>query len=130
MRTPKFNFIPATQLGSARNIGELKVSLSKKGLMWIGKETVNSLGLRDKFIKFYVDIEKKAVAWEIVTKEESLTSLKGIRKITITKAGTCVLSIGTLLKSLKVEDKLPLKGIPVEKYEASYLNKELNYIKL
>lgn len=140
---PKFNFVPERQLvvGTA-NSEAYRVSLyayekmDKQGrpffvniLLW-PKEVVDIYDLKDKYVRFYGDREKKVIGWSIVEKAEDFAEMKDLKIMRASSQGVVKLAIKRLLDSLGVEIKEHRKNLQVKTYESPLNSHKIYYVKL
>lgn len=105
----KFTFIPAHQCIVKEKITRrLKHSVtinahSRYALFSLSYIVDNDLA--GKYIKFYLDKSKKAVAWKVFNRESSLGSLETYKLLKKDGTGCYTVSIGKALDSLKLSNK-------------------------
>lgn len=131
MKKENFNFIPfkrAKGEADARSPGDVTVN-TKYGSITFSPSYLRDSGLEGKFIKFYVDVDKKALAWKVL-EENSVEGLKDYRHVKKQKSGVCQLFIGSILKLYKFKDIMRFKGLKVKTNYPTYLEGTMCYVKL
>ena len=86
-------------------------------MIFFSKGYLENHGAIGKFIKFYVDSSKRALAWRLFASLNDLKKLKKreIRMLKKNKAGVCTLQIKGVLEELRLEPK-NYKKLPVREY--------------
>lgn len=140
MRPPKFNFVPEKQVENKNETGGYYVSITKSGFLYFPKEVIHVYDLAGKYIKLFVDREKKALGWRVVDETTTPEVLNDCRVINSKNNGSAIFSIGKLLSSMGVDSVkvgtkisyigMPMSNVPVEKYRAGYLEGDIYYISL
>ncbi len=139
---PKFNFVPEKQLLQSID-PTYKVTIYAKKMidkdtgevsftnnLIFTKPVVDVFELKDKFIRFYADKEKKTVGWSILEKAEGLIELEGVRQIKVNAKGIVLFGIGKLLKSVNLTLKENRKNLIVKTYKSSLQSHDIYYITL
>ena len=136
-----YNFIPERLLKKQNTVAKKEshtVTINAKhSIMMFSTAYVRDNNIRNKYIKFYADTTKKAIAWKIVH-ETNLSDLAGMRKLKgheqITSAGKSVsysLGIKSLLKSLNLKSTKTFKKLEVKKYASKALLEDpLHYVEI
>ncbi len=133
---PKFNLIPASQLDKVSGQTEYRVTIKKGNLLYIPKEVVEVYGLANKRAKFYLDTEKKVIAWKMLGPEyQDVSILKrggDVKKFTPNNpGGFVVLSLNSYIEILSIKNlEYPLSKIPVRTYKSSLIEGDMSYIDL
>lgn len=134
-RETSYNFLPENVVVLNHKIGrksQESVSVNVKwGHIMFSNEYVKNRGLDGKYIKFYVDVEKNALAWRVFTNSDGLEELKGHRRVTKYRSGDYfhyILSIAPILKSMNLK-KEAYRGLKVRKYQfnGGYMDGIINY---
>jgi hypothetical protein len=103
-REAQFNFIGENLLSNTK-VGSRRTPLVsinvKHRIIEFNKAYVDDRNVDGKLIKFYVDTDKKAIAWKFFEKG-SLDDLKQYRLIKIRKSGNMRFSITGILSTLKL----------------------------
>lgn len=127
MISPKYNFVAENTLRSNSPTQEYRVRLTKHGCIVFRGSDIHIYELNKKFIKLYIDTDKRAIGWKLVETEKysALTELNDTRQIVQNqKTKQASISIRKLLNVLQFDpDKMKESSIelPVEKYKAAYL---------
>lgn len=143
MPAPKFNFIPEYQLRPQEST-VFKITITRNGNLYFPKEVINVYDLEGSFIKLFVDIEKRAIGFQVIKQADSLEGMKGLRKLSINRQnGGGTIQVISLLRSLGIQDTTTQvsekyykydfgdsKKYELKKYESSYLLSEIYYIDL
>lgn len=125
----KFNFIPETQISNKSSNHELTISITKAGNLYFTPLIIDSYGIENKFIKFFVDKQNKTIGWKILDEKEP-KELKGYRQVKKNDFGYSIMSVKKLLKFLEIDFKVVnLKRKKIEKYN-SVLQGQIYYINL
>lgn len=127
---PKFNFIPESQLTHAVEQCDNKIGITKQGGVYYSKNFIQSNGLKDRYLKFYGDPAKGALAWKIMSSAASLPDMKGLRKIKPNKSEGGTVSVSALLSKIGWKKGESYKNLPVRKYSSSLLEGELYYVEI
>ena len=87
MRPPEFNFVPAN---TARTIiiDQPVATITKQGFVCFSKHYVQTTGLEGKFVKFFTDINKRALGWIIRPTLDDLNLLRRREWRTVKKQGS------------------------------------------
>lgn len=129
-REAKFNFISEDLLTAKKRDSEYKVNINRSGMLYFPRETVNIYDLDKKWFKFYVDQDKKTLGWSLF-QEGDIDEFKKRRKLMITETGSGVISIQKCLKALGLgKPDHVMKDLRVRIYAGSYLQEEVQYVKL
>lgn len=127
----KYTFIAENQLNSFEESSEYSVTITKTGSIYFNTFICKMFELDKKFVRLYADIEKKTIAWREI-KDGSIETIKGLRQLKVNKDNeNCMLMVNKLLEKIGItKEMLPIKKIPVTKYQ-DYLEKtEYNVIDL
>jgi len=101
-REAKFNFMPVHTVDLG-NHSKAAVNINKRGILTFNRVYVKENGLKGKYIKFYTDITKKTLGWQIISTFDELSDIKKkkeYRKITTTKIGSAIISLVPILKKI------------------------------
>lgn len=129
-REAKFNFMPVHTIDTHKN-NKATVNVNKQGIITFSRQYVEENGLKGKYIKFYVDINKKTLGWQVISSFDELSDLKKkkeYRKITISKIGSSIVSLVPILKKLNPNGANYTK-LTVDTYADTLFGK-IYYIKL
>jgi len=143
MPLPKFNFIPESQLHDEYHAyTPAKVSIIKSIAtvkdrkhsifnLRFASETVKLYDLEDKFIKFYIDKEKRVLGWTLIEGDTTLTDLSHAHKLKKNqKSGSVIIGIGKLLKAAGLNIQESLKGLEVKKPKTPLMSHEIFYVEI
>lgn len=129
MPAPKFSFVPERQIGKDSD-ETYKVSIFKNSALRFPSEIVRVYELKDKYVRLFADLEKKAIGWQIVEGKTDLDTLSDARLMTVRKAGIVVLGIGKLLNKLGFEKGVAFSNLEVKKYKSVLDDRDIWYIEL
>ncbi len=136
MRQPKFAFVPERQLGGdpQATAGGYRVSIKKNGVIYFPTDVVKTYELEGKYIKFFADVQKKAIGWTVVEGDQKggFSDLTGVRvmKRASPKSGQVVLAVGKMLKSMGVEKGVEFPNLQVRTYKDSLIEGDVWYVTL
>ncbi len=131
MPAPKFNFVPEKQLGRDPGEGTYKVTLTKAGTLYFSPMVVNVYELDGKFMTLYGDVEKKCIAWKIISEDTTLPELHDSRQLKKNSAqGNVIVSVQKIIKKLGIPKLTEAKTYEVEIYKSAMLEDKLYYIQL
>lgn len=101
----KFNFIPVYNLEVEEEKGNT-VSISVKfGIISFSKNYIRNKKLDGKYVRFYVDKDKKTLGWRVVNEQGNLDVLKGLKRIVPTGKDVIYrLSIKSILNKMGITD--------------------------
>lgn len=123
MRQSKFNFVPLHQEVPKEQVARVTVETKYGKVRFLKDKMFPELQEKviNKFIRFYIDKEKKTLAWRLF-EEGTLDDLKMYKKITTTTnaAGTLVITSDINIKRLFPEGKT-YKNLEVKEYKAQRL---------
>jgi hypothetical protein len=120
-REQKFNFQPALSFAKARGkkpfLDSCHATINvKHQMLTLSKTYVEKKGLKDSYVKFYIDPSKKALAWKVL-KGETLKRLKDYKRIK--QGGSTNTSYQVYIGSPLEVLNLPLesfKKLPIKTY--------------
>lgn len=67
-RQQKFNFVPITKHSRLSRGSQSFVSINNKGSINFNRACIEQYNLADRYIQFFVDVEKKVLGWQILDK--------------------------------------------------------------
>lgn len=132
-----FNFTPERLLKKQTKTAQRKSHTAtvntKYGMLFFSSAYVRDNNAKNKFIKFYADPVKKAIAWKI-NNDSSLKELKEFRQLKGYTTGTSesfTIGITSLLKSMGIKDTKTFKKLEIKKYDSKSIYQDtLHYIEL
>lgn len=143
MREAKFNFTSEDHISKApRNGGvEYRVTLivtkskdKKTGedkvqhQLYFSKDVIWLQDLKGKRLKFYVDADKKAIAWRIMGETAvSLDAMNKAREVNPWGAGSWMTGVSKLLNHAGIKIEETRKSIPVETYQTTEMLEAKKY---
>lgn len=139
-RKAEFNFTSEDHIGRKPNGGgvEYRVSLvrnvqkkdGEESVQWqlyFPKDVIWSHDLKGKRLKFYLDTEKKAIAWRVMEGSVTLDALNKGREVKPWSSGAWAVSITKLIGAAEIELEEGRSKIPVEKYITTELSVPMQY---
>lgn len=130
MRPPKFNFIPERLLKEPAKDSTYRVSIYSQGTLVFPKDVVSIYELDGKYIRFYVDKEKRTVGWTLFENYEPSDNLEDARQLKANPNGPIVVGIKKLLTLMGVDYTEGFKGLEVGTYKTSLIENQVYYITL
>lgn len=133
---PKFNLIPASQVERKSGQAEYRATIKKGNLLYFPRDVVETYSLGGKYARFYLDTQKKVLAWKMLNGEyhspETFKRGGDVKRFTVNKAnGNIVISISSFIESLGMRNlQYPVSNVPVRIYKSSLLEGEMKYIDL
>jgi hypothetical protein len=135
-REAKFNFTSFLQVEKLMKEKELErqtVSVNTRyGMITFSKAYVQEKGLDGRFLLFFVDVEKKALAWKKID-VTTLTGMVGARKLIGYLTNGVMqykLSIRKILKSFGFRDDYAFNSLIIDSYAGSIIDGEVDYVVL
>lgn len=125
-----FTFISETLLTRKSSDPEFRVSINSSGMLYFPREVVSVYDLKDKYFKFYADIQKKAIGWTYFENGQ-FDDMKKLKKLFIhPKNGAGLVSVKKLLSAIGLKQlNGSFSDLPVKKYkEQGLLNEEYHYV--
>ena len=125
-----FNFIPAHLQGQMGiNINVSTVTINPKGMLFFSTAYTKENNLEGKFIKFYTDIAKRGLAWQIRdTLNADLMTHKEWRLLKVGKTKMILLSL------VKYLEPFEIKGVTLPRLEVKKIKDpsygELSYVSI
>lgn len=137
MRQPAFTFEPFKKVAAERKLERKRgftVNL-KHGIITFPKSYIVDNGLDGKYLKWFIDVEKKALGWKILATESDLKELEDyIRIKSIPSNGIYQMSIKRVLNTFHFADtNVTFKDLEVQKYLSKsnfYNDGVLHYVQL
>tara|TARA_R100000789_G_C3003565_1_gene149506 strand:+ start:365 stop:802 length:438 start_codon:yes stop_codon:yes gene_type:complete len=131
MREATFNFLPfkkARIKEEEKKSGDITIN-TKWNTFIPSPRYIRDHALDGKYIKFFVDIPKKALAWKVL-RENELADMSDYKQIKGSKIGAFQLSIKPILDLYKFKVPMKFKDLKVKTYNTSYLEGQMYYVKL
>lgn len=132
MKKAKFNFIPERLLNKSddQNHSLFTVAIYNSGQIVFSEEIINVYEWENKFIRFFADMETKAVGWSILEGTVNSDNSSDLRQvIKEPKTGACKLSIKKVLKALNYEVTERIK-MPIGLYKSAMNAQDIYYVTL
>lgn len=127
-REKQFTFIPEEQLTEKRlKERHPAVSIKVSGAMHFNSAAIEEYGLNNRYVRFYADPDKKALAWHIFDGANNLEDLN-LKHLKKNNAGTMVVGVGRILKKIGVNIKETIKDLLIQKYEDLMERKAFFYV--
>lgn len=131
MSTTKFSFIAEKQLNKTIGEGGYRVSLYKNGVLAFPSETMRIYELANKYVKIYVDLERKTIGWAVIEGKTSLDDIDDARLMVQRKNGMATLMIGKILRKMGFEKgEAPTGDYDAKVYKSSFIANDIRYITL
>lgn len=142
MRKAEFNFESEDFIKKARKGGgvEYRVTLvvtrSKdkatgeekiQHQLYFSKDVVWLNDLKGKRMKFYLDAEKKAIAWRVMEGTVTLEALDKARVVKPYASGSWMTGVSKLLNHAGIKVEETRKSIPVETYQTTEMLAPMKY---
>jgi len=123
-RPSKFNFTPVMNQAHCAKTNKAFVTISNKGNIIFNRACIEQYNLANKYIRFYTDVEKKVLGWQIVTTVHDFKEIKDkkYRQIKQTTWHTSTLSIKNILQQVGIEGKAFYK-LKINEYVDTIYNK-------
>ncbi len=121
MRESKFSFVRLDKPVIPEE-DVMTVSLSKHGLLFLSRKFLNTYNANGKYMEFFGDSSKRALAWKIKDTLNDLKLLKPTKTMPLRairqnpKSGQAVMSIKKLLERMNIEPE-DFKNLKVEEYK-------------
>lgn len=120
MRPPSFTFEPFRKvLAQKKEAKKRGFSINVKyGYILFPKQYVRDNELDGKFIKWFIDVSKRALGWKILDKEDTLNALEDYVQVKpVPSTGTYQMSIRRVLNAFNFHDKnVCFSDLEVQKY--------------
>lgn len=102
----RFNFIPVSA-SYKKTIKKATVTINKKKQIFFSNSYITNYGADNKFIKFFVDVNKKTLGWSLSDSVDTFKDLKrkGSRRIKKNVSGVAVLQIKGVLNEMELPNK-------------------------
>lgn len=126
----KFHFMPVHNV-DIRKENKTTININKRGIITFSRRYVEENGLRGKYVKFYVDIDKKTLGWQVIGVFNELSDLKKkkeYRKIKTTGSGNSTISLIPILKKINPDGNNYTK-LTVDTYVDTLFGK-MQYVRL
>ena len=134
MRQPIFSFEPFRKIVIERKSQRKKgfTINVKYGLITFPKSYIIDNVLEKKYIKWYIDVGKKALGWKILEIEKDLSSLTDYIQLKASPSnGQYKMSIRRLLKAFNFKDmNVSFKNLEYEKYIGRLEDGTIHYLLL
>jgi hypothetical protein len=128
---PKFNFIPERQLNKEVVDTTFTVTLTKQRNLFFKKSDVLMYDLEGKYMRMFVDTEKKVIGWAIIGGSTDLEILKDCRVLKINPtSGAIIVGAGRLLKALGVTEVKDNRKLSVKTYVSPLQKDKIYYVEL
>ncbi len=129
MRPPKFNFVPERHLAETYKPIDpfFTCSIYTNGQMVLNSDYVSVYELDKKFVRLYLDKEKRTIGWKIIEGDTNIEELSDARQITVVK-GMVKISITPILHLLGWEKGASFKQLPIKEYKT--LENKIDYIEV
>ncbi len=131
MKAPKFNFVSERLLNEPKADNAFRVSIYKTGTLIFTGEVLEIYDLENKFIRLFVDREKRSIAWQVLPDNASLEELNDARKVVKTTNGNAVISVKKLLTAIgiqKADMGKGFKNLEVRTYKTALQAGDLYYV--
>jgi len=131
----KFNFVPLYQIKKAvkkkKEESQFATFNPKTGQLTFSKGYIISSGIAGRFLKFYIDGDKKALAWQVIADKELMKYDNKIRKVAH-YGSTYVATIPkeNIIEYMNLDRSKTFKKRPVGKYTDGKMIGEVYYITL
>lgn len=142
MPAPKFNFIPERQITEleekhngywlitfAKAEATIKGRTYNKYTLYFPQDMVHALELEGKYLRFFVDKEKKLIGWRIVTEEGDLSSIRDLRVCKVNKGGGALFSVKEIVDYIGYKYDNGSAKLRVENATSTYTG-DVSYVTL
>lgn len=118
----KYNFTPANTY--RRKHSSTFVTITHTGTIIFNRACVEKYDLANRRIRFYTDISKNALGWQIINTLNDFTDLKDkkYRTLKLSRYHTATLSIRNILREFNIQ-QLTLRKLKIFEYVDSLYNK-------
>ncbi len=129
MPVPKFSFVPEKQMNEERSEG-YRVSVRKNFILYFPSDVVKVYDLEGKYAKFYVDVQKRTLGWQIIEDKTELADLNAARlmKPQNPKTSAVTFGIGKILKGLGFDKDDEFPNLEVRKYSEPLTKGDIWYV--
>ncbi len=112
-------------------VGGYCAKIQKNGNLYFPPEVMRVYELDKKYFKFFIDVEKKTIGWQVLEGSTKMEDLNDARQMNMNVDNKCgIFGIGKLLKRLGWQVGQAYEYIQVKKYEAPLYAHEIWYITL
>jgi hypothetical protein len=94
------------------------------------KDDIKIYDLANKYVRFFADVEKKAIGWSVCEGKTALENLNDARVVNPNKVGCALFGITKLLKHLGFEKGVVFKDLEVKLYKSPLIENDVWYVKL
>lgn len=123
-QTQKYDFVPISYARPRKHNGKAFVSINNKGSIVFNKQCLAQYNLANKYIRFYIDISRNAIGWQVINIMQDFKDIK-TKKYRLLKPSSlniAKLSISHMLQELNVSGKTFCK-LKIHEYTDVLYNK-------
>lgn len=91
-------------------------------------DMVDALELDGKYVKFFLDIEKKTIGWTVIKGDADLDNLAEARLFKRSADGAVKIGVSRMLNKVGYMEHLPVKNLEVHLYKTPLMEGDVNYV--